>query len=155
MIIARLESMQHGLRSSLNARPMEWAFALILTTFGWTLLLDADTFVASRSFSALAEWMSEDTWGWVCFLGGLLRLTILWVNGAWRRSPHLRATMAFLSCGVWFLLAWGLLSSGTTPTGVGTYFWILAFDAYNVLRAARDAGVVDTRIKGSGHGTRA
>jgi hypothetical protein len=72
---------------------------------------------------------------------GLVRLMILLINGAWRRSPHGRAVTAFLCCFFWTQI---VLSFAPT---FGFAFvmacgWLGA-DVINVMRAMRDARTVD------------
>lgn len=131
-----------SLRASLHAKPMEWLTTGFLLVWAYTLLT-GDTF-EGPSYRELARVAGQEVWGWACALGGTARLVILWINGAWRKSPHLRSAAAFLSCFFWFLLALGFAMAGTHSTGTGMYALILVADAFNSARASREAGYVDT-----------
>ena len=66
-------------------------------------------------------------------------MLVLLINGAWWRSPHLRALMAFLSCFVWWQMSSDLVPN--FALGFALLPPILALDAYNAIRAGREAGV--------------
>lgn len=132
-----------SLKETFPTRASEWALGAII--FLWAVMLSAnpDLFVESRSFVPLARIFDQDTWTLLCLAIGGGRLLMLAINGAWRRSPHLRAIAAFISCFFWFQISLGFFQAGTYGTGLAVYPVLFALDVYNTFRAAGDAGSSD------------
>lgn len=137
-----------GLRQTFPARASEWALSLMLFLWSVILVANVDLFAAGRSYAALSQLMSQESWAMWCLAIGGGRLIILAVNGAWRRSPHLRALGAFLSGLFWFLISIGLLQAGAYNTGLAIYPVLFLLDAFNAIRAMGEAGRSD-KIHGS------
>lgn len=127
-------------------RLSEWLLAAIMTTWGVVLLLPEATFQTNPVYTGLARFAPENAWGLVALALGTLRLFALFVNGNWRRSPHLRSTLAFLSCFVWFQIVIGLLQVRAS-TGLAVYPWFFILDVYCVYRASSDARESDERAR--------
>ncbi len=135
--------MSKSLRETFPTRASEWALALMLFLWSVVLTLNPDLFVETQSFKPLSRLVDQQTWAILCFVVGGGRLIMLAINGAWRRTPHLRTGAAFISCVFWFQISVGLFESGTFGTGLAVYPVLLFLDAYNCIRAARDAGSSD------------
>lgn len=144
MIIAHLS---RSLRETFPARASEWALGTILFNWSLVLLFNEALFSAGRSYAVLGQLMGQETWAGLCLVCGGGRLLILAINGAWRRSPHLRALFAFLSCFFWFQITLGMAQAGTQGTGLAVYPVLFLLDAFNTLRAMGEAGLSD-RIHG-------
>lgn len=140
-------------RETFPTRASEWALGTMLFLWAVVLTLNPDLFTESRSFVAMARFMPQETWALLCLIAGGGRLLMLAVNGAWRRTPHLRALAAFVSCFFWFQISVGLLQAGTFGTGLAIYPVLFTLDVYNVFRASRDAGSSDRIHTGARHGT--
>ena len=97
--------------------------------------------------------MPETAWGTACILIGGARLAFLFVNGLWRRSPHLRLLGAFAACFFWFQITAGFVFAGTWSTGLAIYPVLFLLDFYNILRAATDAAIVDHKYAEQRNGT--
>lgn len=150
MIIAHITT---SFRETFHARASEWALALVLFNWALILFLNDDLF-SGASYVVLAGLASQTTWAWGCLAFSSVRLTVLAVNGAWRRSPHMRAACAFLSCFVWFQITLGMMQSGTWSTGMAVYPVLFFLDTFNVIRASGEAGRSDTQHRRmAGHGT--
>lgn len=132
-----------SLRETFPTRASEWALGVML--FLWAVVLSAnpDLFAKNPSFRPLAQIVDQQRWALLCLVVGGGRLLMLAVNGMWRRSPHLRALTAFISCFFWFQISLGFLQAGTFGTGLAVYPVLFALDVYNALRAAGDAGSSD------------
>ena len=78
---------------------------------------------------------------------GAFRLAALFVNGAVRRSPHVRWAGAFLSCFVWLTLSFAMFLAEVVSIAVVIYPWLLMAESYNVYRAAQDARASDFKAK--------
>jgi hypothetical protein len=128
-------------------RSTEWFLAWVVFSWGWILLLPVNTFAVSASYTELARWGSEDTWGWFCLIGGGIRLSALVINGAARPSPHVRMVFALLSAFFFWNLTLGFLASGAVATGFAVYPAACLFDIYNALQAAQDAAESDRKAR--------
>lgn len=139
MIIAHLTT---RFADAFFPRLMEWQAAGVLFAGGLAMLLNDDLMTPGKpGYVLMLGIASQETWAYAASILGLLRLTVLFINGAWRKSPHARALAAFLSCSIWFALAtsfsavagWGLVLAGGMLVG----------DLLNIVRTMRDARVVD------------
>lgn len=132
-----------GIQTHLPARAAEWALAAILFNWGWILLLPKETF-GREAYALMLAIMPESSWGVACLVIGAVRLVALVINGTFantaysRYSPHVRATMAGLSCFFWLQI---VLSFALAPVGTGmaVYPVLMVLDLYCVYRAAGDA----------------
>jgi len=146
MILAHIS---RSFRETFPGRASEWALAIVILNWSLVLALNTDLFASSASYRALAGVMTQHSWLWLCFCIGTVRLMVLGINGAWRRSPHLRALSAFVSCFVWFQISVGLFQAGTGGTGLAVYPVLLLLDSYNVIRAMGEAGISDASHRGA------
>lgn len=149
MIITRITRLQDSFRYRLS----EWVFASILFSWGWTLLLPYPTF-SLPSMGGLAAIAPENVWGLTCLIIGGVRISVLAINGAWVRSTHGRAVMAFVSCFVWCQISLGLISSGVVAPGGGVYVILLAADVFNTFKAASEAREIDDLRRRNGNTAR-
>ncbi len=150
MIFAHITT---SFRETFHARASEWALAAILFNWGLVLSFNDKVFAAGASYASLAELASQSMWAWVCLCFGGARLTVLAINGAWRRSPHMRSICAFVSCFFWYQITVGMMQSGTWATGLTVYPVLLFLDTFNVIRAIGEAGRSDAqhqRMAGNG-----
>jgi hypothetical protein len=124
-------------------RLSEWLAACVLFALGTVLAANADLMVSTdaEAYQLMRLVAPQSTWSLVLIGFSCIRLIILLVNGAWRRSPHLRALTAFLSCFVWTQI---VLSFAPT---FGFAFVLacgwLGMDMINIMRAMRDARTID------------
>ncbi|TDK38770.1 hypothetical protein E2F50_01045 [Rhizobium deserti] len=81
----------------------EWWAANLLMVLGFVLTSNPDLMASSKSnaYQLMLMIFTQETWSAVMKVFAFCRLLVLLINGAWRRSPHLRATGAFLSCFFW------------------------------------------------------
>ncbi len=140
MIIAHIRS---SFVEAFFPRLAEWFAAGVLLLIGIVLMLNDGMMAAStgRGYQLLLAIADQPTWATTMVLFAVCRLTILLINGAWRRSPHLRALSAFLSCFFWtqITLSFAPVFGFAFAMAAG---W-LALDMTNVMRAMRDARTVD------------
>jgi len=146
MIIVRLAA---GVKDHFPARRSEWLLATYLCGWGIILGQPEPLFDTSRAFSGLRAFASEHTWAWACLLIGAVRLLALLINGTFahtwygRYSPHVRGSLAFLSCFIWTAISIGILNSGVSSTGLVIYPGLLFLELTNISEALKDAGEVD------------
>lgn len=139
MILAHIQT---RLADAFFPRLLEWQAAFVMLAGGLLMLVNEDLFLDSYvGYDLMLRWAAQASWGWYALTLGLVRIAVLLVNGAWRKSPHARAVAAFLSCSVWF----PLYVSMSAAAGWGVVFagGMLIGDLLNIVRTARDARVVD------------
>lgn len=128
------------------SRASEWAAAFI--TLNWGLLaLNTEGKVIENSAPQLLNFLSPMIWGVIFFLMGAVRLAILIINGALRRSPHLRSASAFVGCFLWFQITMAFLNGVEITTALAVYPVLLAIDFYNAYRIAIEARITDEGFK--------
>ncbi|HTV67502.1 MAG TPA: hypothetical protein VMF90_03100 [Rhizobiaceae bacterium] len=129
-------------------RLSEWAPATLLLFIGWLLTHNPELMKpGTRGYQLLLSLFEQSTWALIFYLFGLARLSVLAINGAWRRSPWARAIMAGLSCFFWTQLTLSFLP--VFGFAFAAYSTFLAMDFINIFRAMRDARVVDDAFRSS------
>lgn len=134
-----------SLRQTWPIRKSEWYAALTLIGVWAAFAFNTTLFEDFRGYDRMARVASQDVWQWACFIVGFGRLTALFVNGAYWRTPHARAAFAFLSCYVWYQMALAFAGNG----GVAVVFASATFllDVFNFrqafLEAAASQGLKD------------
>lgn len=135
------------LQDHFAVRVADWLVAGCLVSWGMALLGAPAEIWNHPIHSELAKLGSQTFWGAFAMALGTVRLGALFVNGAVRRTPHLRALGAFLTLFIWSQLLLGLLAS-TLPSNAAIFYpWLLLADMYNVYRAAQDAKFSDLRAR--------
>lgn len=138
-----------GLKKHFPARISEWFNAVILASWGAYLLLNPDLFdnpATGVIFADMARmvWFDanpESVWGLCAFAAGLTRLSALFINGAWGRTPLLRLITAAISAFIWTQVAIGLLH--VPNTGLAVYPWLVVIDLVAAYRAGSDVAVAE------------
>ncbi len=140
MIIAHIRS---NFLDAFFPRLAEWFAAGVLMCLGIVLMLNDGLMSNStgRAYNLLLAIADQPTWATALILFSIVRLTVLLINGAWRKSPHLRALTAFLSCFFWTQIT--LSFAPVFGFGFSMALGWLALDMTNVMRAMRDARTVD------------
>lgn len=144
MILAHLKT---SFAEAFFPRWAEWAASGVLLSLGWMLWINEALMATAiaggygKGYELLLEVATQPAWAAALICFGAIRLSILFINGAWRRSPWGRAGAAFLSCFFWTQI---VLSFAPT---FGFAFimacgWLVT-DMINVMRAMRDARIVD------------
>ena len=113
-----------------NGRATEWLTGSVLLVFALTLSLPGDTLARSSFAGFGAMGLEETSLAVLLTLVGSARLSALYINGRWRRSPILRMLGAGCGVVVFSILsmafAWPVLSTwvGTCHvTWFGGYPW--------------------------------
>lgn len=134
-----------SLRDTFPGRRLEWAAATMLTLLGIVFFLNEDMFAGSNAWQHMAEFWPQYVWAWGCAAVGSARLITLVVNGAFSRSPHARAVLAFISCFGWYQLTVGLLPN--LAIGAAIFPVLLFFDAGVALQVIKEAGLAEAQIE--------
>ena len=131
-----------------QGRATEWLTSCVLLIFALTLAMPGETF-NRVGFTGFREFgITEEM---LCLALGIIaggRLTALYINGRWHRSPVLRLIGAMFGAVVFSMLAfsfaWPVLRTmGTeTPvalgTGTGTYLVLASFEILAAYRSSAD-----------------
>ena len=124
-----------------------WATSLIMIFFAFTLMTEGNHFTKSGPWAGFALMGATEIVVAVPLAGlGVMRLTALWINGRWRRSPLLRAIGAvvgfacFATLAVTLLLPWWFGDTKLLSTGVGPYAVLAGLDFIEASRAGADVG---------------
>jgi hypothetical protein len=128
------------MKKHFEVRAIEWWSASCLLLWGFVVLLLPDLFQRpgySVFFQAMSNWAPQSVWGLFAFTMGFLRLTALFVNGFWFRTPQIRLATSFMSVCVWFFITAGLWRAAA-PLGVVVYGWHMLADIYSSFRSATD-----------------
>lgn len=124
-------------RQTFRERAMEWLVSAGLT--GWGLIvIESPGLFARPYFAALAQIWPQWAWGWAAFMIGLMRLAVLFINGAWRRTPMFRQIGCGFGLLVWSCLLFGALSVDYRAPGAATYATLFLMDAVSLSFAAAD-----------------
>lgn len=116
-------------RKQWRYRCMEWMLSAGLTGWGLIVLQPYDLF--SRPYYApFRNIAPEWAWGWSCFLVGLMRLMVLFINGSWPTgSPRLRFVGSCVGLAVWSLMMYGTTNRVPVLPGSATYAMVFIMEA--------------------------
>lgn len=127
------------------SRLSEWFTAATMLVVGYILFTNSDLMatVAKRSdaYKFMLSFAEQKTWAVICIYGGIARLIVLGINGAWRKSPHLRGIASFLFCFVWYHITVSFYE--VYGLAFGMAFMILLLEFFNLIRCFGDARVAD------------
>jgi len=143
MIVAHIR--QH-FADAFFPRLSEWSCAVVVFLIGYVLSINVDLMATSKSqaYDLMQMVGTQRQWAVGMMSFGGARLLVLLINGAIKRSPYLRATMAFFSCFPLCLIA----LSFAPILGISIVFAsvFLGTEMINILRAARDARMVEYKL---------
>lgn len=126
-----------------QGRATEWLASMCLLSFAITLALPGDT-LDGASFSAFRDvGFDEALVSTPLAVLAVARLTALYINGAWRRSPVMRMCGAVFGASIFGMLTaaflWPTLAYGAPiSTGCGVYFTLAVFDGLSAYRSGAD-----------------
>lgn len=123
-------------------RAVEYLLAWCITCWSATIFLFAGT-MDGPSYLYIREVAAESVWGAFGIGFGVLRISALIINGAWRRTPLLRFVGA-MSGFMWWITIGGLfylgVKSGAQPFPMlGCYPVLAFFEGYSCFRCGQDA----------------
>lgn len=124
-----------------QTRSVEWLLACMMVAWGIGLMLPGDTMEIPR-YRLLGAIMPDYGWAaWSIAIGGV-RMVALYINGAWRRTPLVRAVCAMLGL-IWWIVLGFLFSAGADPgaptPGLLWFPVFIGFEGYSIIRGARDS----------------
>lgn len=137
---------RHNFEKAFYPRMMEWACAVVTGNFGLMFYLRPEAMTKSPVLVHMLDFASQPVWAQSLFVLGWMRLGVLLVNGAWRKSPYLRALSAMLCCFLWTQLLMAAATEGSV--GLAIFPVLLGMDLINVYRSMQDARTVDDAFRG-------
>ncbi|WP_103728935.1 hypothetical protein [Novosphingobium sp. HII-3] len=132
--------------SHFPVRATEWMLAGMKTTMGIGFLSPIP-FFDNPAMRGLAAIGSQESWGIVAFVAGVVHLTMLYINGTWRRSPHWRGACSLFGMMFWVQILIGFAGSPVATSAWLMYPWLIIFSARNVWVAWTDARLSDEKAK--------
>jgi hypothetical protein len=124
-------------REHFRDRQMEWALAAGATGWGALLVGNPDAF--GRAFYApLARMAPSSVWGWGLLALGAIGLVVLFINGAWRRTPMFRQISSTGRMFAWSGLLFGCFSVDWQPPSAALYAMILVMEVMALSNATAD-----------------
>lgn len=136
---------------ALFPRLAEWGLAGMLATIGCMLSLNPALMANpdTNAYDLMRLIASQQTWSMIMITFAVGRIVVLTINGAWRKSPHLRWTAALISMFFWMQIM--LSFKATMGFAFCFAIWALILDFANMLHAARDARRADHAFQQAGH----
>lgn len=131
------------LRSAVHDRGLEWFSALVMVGWAVALGLPGDT-LAAPSFSEFRRFgFTEEFWAAIFGVIGGARISALYINGRWPRTPYIRMMGSLFGAVSWAQVAWllfagGYLNTGIPTTGVAVYGLLALADLLSIFKAAFD-----------------
>ncbi len=142
MLVVRLQ--QH-----FRERQVDWSLAAMAT--GWGAIAISSPITFDRPFYIPLKRMFEPwVWGWGMFGLGLMGLVVLFINGAWRRTPALRQISSGGRMLAWSGMLFGALSVEWQSPGAVVYAVILAMEAMAFSNATADGQRIKSGTIGNG-----
>lgn len=128
----------------------EWVTAIIL--LNWSVIVIYASEVTPQYL--YQDFTNIKAWATIFGVVSFFRVMILYINGALRRSPHLRSGLAFISCFAWLQISLAFVSLETPTTALAVYPVLFALDFYNAYRIAVEARITDESFNNAaGHVT--
>lgn len=135
-----------------HGRATEWLTSCVMLGFAATLAMPGDMFDRNSFYAFRALGLEEGLLQFILLTIAIARLTALYINGRWHRSPLFRCigaivgafVFAFLSLSFaipWLNLLWvGEIVSPSTA--VSTYGWLAIFEVLAAYRSAADLSAI-------------
>lgn len=144
-------------RFDLSTRALEIVLSGILFLLGLVLVQQGETF-SSAVFGFVRGMITEEAAGTICIAIGMFRLTAIFINGMWVRSPFLRGAGCCLGFSVWLTLSAGIYEATVMPGGtVGALPVLLAIlpafavaELFSAARCGIDAVLYEEAHKRTG-----
>lgn len=143
MILETSKSWKH-----FQARFAEWFNAGIMTMWGVYVILHVGMFEhgpLSPLWTGLLAVATQQTWGMIALVTGLVRLAALYVNGRVHATPSIRLAASFISAFLWTQISLGIWNSGISNPALVLYPALILADIYSAFRAGADATYVARR----------
>lgn len=121
----------------------EWLTGISASIWGLIALLEIKIFYTSPLFSSMTQIMPGPFWAYMAFLAGILKCIFLIVNGAWRRSAHLRTFGSIITFTIWSFILVGYLKAGYVSPNAVLPLALMAADIFSIWNSAAEAKRAD------------
>lgn len=128
-----------------RVRALEWIVAGMMATTALVLAQPEETMLQPQ-LVVLHHLASETFWTWLTGIIAAVRLGALYVNGAVRQTPVVRAVTAFLSGLFWLGFSLGVSVTGRASISAAIVPWLALADLYSLHRAVTDMKTVRDRL---------
>lgn len=125
----------------------EWFMGGISASLGVYLLLNPSAYAVNPSFTEFRNHITQPVLGWACLLVGVLRLSVLLINGLWRPSPHLRAVCAWAGVFFWLYMCFGITYSPDPAVSLVVWPWLIILELTSTFNAMTDARISDLKAR--------
>jgi len=126
-------------------RSLEWFFAAAMLSLAFTLAQPGDTLAVSPAFAEFERYgLTEPKLAGMLGIIGGCRITALYINGRWPKTPLIRMLASSIGALIWTQIAWiqavgSLDSAGAISLGPGVFGLFALAEIVCVYRAAFDA----------------
>jgi len=124
-------------RETFRERMPEWGTSAAQTLWGF-IVVQPEPLFNRPFFAPLARMASEAFWGWSALLVGMMSLTVLFINGAWWRTPLLRQFGCGFRIALWSGLSVGALSVDWGSPAIAYLALLFVMDSVSLSFAASD-----------------
>ena len=135
-------------KDTFRDRVSEWTLAGAMLGWGLLVLISQNLFIDDPFFKLMIHTTSQYTWGTVTAIVGMLRITFLIINGAYRPSAHIRAIGCVLGAILWSFLFVSALSPTWVAPRTAIYGALLVLELISLWFAAGDAKLADLLARG-------
>ena len=136
----RLNIMEQG-------RATEWLASAVLLTFAMVLAVPGETTTSTSGFRTFVQLGLDDA-ALAAPLGliATARMSALYVNGAWKRSPIVRTVGSVAGASIFAMIGmafvWPMFDVGAALSTGAVYFTLAAFEALSAYRSGADVRMV-------------
>lgn len=136
-----------SLKKTFRDRSAEWIQAIGMFAWGIFTIASPGFFAQGYFYKNMLFLMSQNTWGYLISIIGLLRLIFLIINGAWRPSAHLRAIGCVTGILLWSNLFIASISLNIPIPVTPVYMMLIVLDFLSLWFSAEDAKLADLSAK--------
>ncbi len=126
------------MKKHFQLRAIEWWSAAAMTSWGIWVLLFPTMFMDNSAAHSLLDFAPQQVWGLAAAGAGFIRLTALFINGMWHRTPAIRWMTSMISILIWFLVTAAFANSEIINMGTVVYGWHMLADMYSAFRSSSD-----------------
>ena len=134
-----------GIKQHFRKRFGEWIVGAGLFGWGIGVFLAPPEVLAAPIYISMARMGNLELWASIAVMVGALRLVFLVINGAWRKSAHLRAIGSGLSAVVFAAMLGSYLTTGMIIPNIFLVLPLLVADIQALWYATEEAASSDIK----------
>lgn len=137
-------SLDDKMHAAIHDRALEWFSGIVMLMWGFVLMAPGDTLAGPQYAAFLRFGATEEFWAFAFTGVGTMRLTALYINGRWPKTPLFRMGCALFGAVSWGQVTWLLLevslqTGGALNTGIAVYGPFALAELFSIYRASFDA----------------